>query len=533
MKRREFLLASSVFSGLDENSKSATVSISNPVITVNVTRIGAKGNGANDDTSVIQRALDSGVSKVHVPAGRYVVSTLTIPSETAMYGDGPATTIFEQKAGANAPVIQTRGDTSNVKLSEFGINGNAGKQQRGNRSGIFFDSASTDCTIENVHVSEVADWAFYVAGTGIVLRGCIGENVTGATGPFAVRAAFLLGASLPKKTVGNIVLDGCVARDCLTPFTDGFILENGSNVVASNCRVSGISLTGFKIKTDQTQVLNCFAENCLTGFQVQGPLRHLALVGNMAFRNSGAGFQFNQTDSKNSGLAWLVSNNISIENGQGGTAGTRYGFAFENVAGCTTDGLLLANNLAIDNQSPPTQARGISFGQNGVFANVIATGNFCNGNLLDIYYGASLQSSTALRSWSNGNTPLSYPTSVYRCNFWVSNVGANSSIDRLADGLSGRGYVVPKSGFIRFLLVRATRPIKEGAAMFFLRVNDVTIHELTCRIDSKNPVLNIIERPIFSNQLMAGDVISVSCNTNSELISDGALGFDVIAEICY
>jgi len=71
--------------------------------TISVKDFGAVGDGVADDTAAINAALASGAKRVHLPAGTYKVgSTLSVPQNVSMYGDGPAATIIDGSAATYA-----------------------------------------------------------------------------------------------------------------------------------------------------------------------------------------------------------------------------------------------------------------------------------------------------------------------------------------------------------------------------------------------------------------------------------------------
>ena len=79
----------------------------------NLHDLGAKGDGATDDTKVIQAAIDSHRA-IYIPSGRYLVSdTITLKPDTVLIGLNPITTQFDlpdgtagfQDAGAPKPLL--------------------------------------------------------------------------------------------------------------------------------------------------------------------------------------------------------------------------------------------------------------------------------------------------------------------------------------------------------------------------------------------------------------------------------------------
>lgn len=62
---------------------------------VSVKDFGAVGDGIIDDTAAIQAALNSGVKLIYAPTGTYKITTLVLPNNVSLVGDGPAATIFD------------------------------------------------------------------------------------------------------------------------------------------------------------------------------------------------------------------------------------------------------------------------------------------------------------------------------------------------------------------------------------------------------------------------------------------------------
>lgn len=79
-------------------------------IVYDVTAYGATGDGATDDTTAIQNALDAantaGGGIVFFPAGTYISTTLTIYSNLQLVGVSPVGTTIKLKNSTNAALIQ-------------------------------------------------------------------------------------------------------------------------------------------------------------------------------------------------------------------------------------------------------------------------------------------------------------------------------------------------------------------------------------------------------------------------------------------
>ena len=92
---------------------------------------GAKGDGVTNDTKAFADALafasQNGVA-VEVPAGTYIISNITMPSNVTMRGNGP-TTIIKQVAGSGLwvnPILIN--DVFNVVIENLAVDGNASAQ---------------------------------------------------------------------------------------------------------------------------------------------------------------------------------------------------------------------------------------------------------------------------------------------------------------------------------------------------------------------------------------------------------------------
>jgi len=370
---------------------------------VSLKDFGAVCDGSTDDTKNIQAALESGAKRINAHAGTCNVGTLSVPSNVELRGEGWAT-VFLLKNNVNGPVIQVGDGVLGVTLRDFKISANSANQSiNGHSTGVFVHQNASHVQIDNVWVDDVADWGFAIMGSTVILRHAKATNITGAQGANAVRAGYLVGSGVPPLSASKVTIDDSEVSNCGVPYTDGFILEHGADVVVTNSRALNCSYSGFKVKTDRTLIQGNLATENLTGFQVQGPAKYVTFNGNTASRNRGAGFQFNQASSSDSGRAWNIIGNKSVDNGQDSSAGTRYGFNFDNGPGAHVYQVNIVGNQAMDTSGQAHQGRGFSFGTNGSYHRVSLIGNKANGAILDWYAIGSLDTST-FTQWGNSFT---------------------------------------------------------------------------------------------------------------------------------
>lgn len=87
---------------------------------INVKYLGAKGDGMNDDTSIIQYAIDT-YENIYIPKGEYKIKKLYIKSHVHIKGDGIENTIIKLE---NSLYIGNDNEISKfIELEELSING--------------------------------------------------------------------------------------------------------------------------------------------------------------------------------------------------------------------------------------------------------------------------------------------------------------------------------------------------------------------------------------------------------------------------
>ena len=119
---------------------------------INVTKLGAKGNGVSDDTAAIQKALNQVAQSgeaLYFPKGVYMINpakTLAINSNTTITGDGASSIIRVANTGFGWEMIRVSGN--NINVSGISLDGN----NRVNRV-LVIGGGSTKVTIKEVFVA--------------------------------------------------------------------------------------------------------------------------------------------------------------------------------------------------------------------------------------------------------------------------------------------------------------------------------------------------------------------------------------------
>jgi hypothetical protein len=143
---------------------------------LNVLDFGAVGNDSTDSTAAIQAALTlastSGQS-VYIPSGTYkITSSLIIPNEMIIYGDGCHTTIIKLYTASNSTFafvcnIPDNDSIFGLDIGHLEIVGNGGSATG---SGIYWGTTATNSAISQ---SSIHDIYMRNVTTGVSLNGII------------------------------------------------------------------------------------------------------------------------------------------------------------------------------------------------------------------------------------------------------------------------------------------------------------------------------------------------------------------------
>lgn len=158
------------------NVQQATISQLSSDSVINVRQIGAKGNGRDDDTPYVQKALDQAASKgvsVFFPKGTYLIDptrTLIVGGRTKLVGQGSESVIKASGQKFGWELMRVTG--SDVDISNLNLDGNkranrvlviGGGTQRVNITGVIIANASQSKSTGDDGYSEIA--------AGIVIYG--------------------------------------------------------------------------------------------------------------------------------------------------------------------------------------------------------------------------------------------------------------------------------------------------------------------------------------------------------------------------
>ena len=152
-------------------------------VRANVKDFGVKGDGQTDDTDAINTLFANG-GVFYFPAGTYKISgTITLPSESEMYGDGDQTVIdmyscddLEAKTFRGGDKIYPYicvSNSDNTKLHDFKLIGNNTLQEKRHGAVCVLDSANCDIrnlTIFNINYDATQQGDATVSGYGICVN---------------------------------------------------------------------------------------------------------------------------------------------------------------------------------------------------------------------------------------------------------------------------------------------------------------------------------------------------------------------------
>ena len=150
----------------------------------NVLRYGAVGDGVTDDSTAIQAALDSGVNKVYIPSGTYILGsepTLTSSHNgITVIGDGYTSElklIGSSATNLRAILIQDAGTiVQDITIANLRLNGNQSNRTSTGSRGIWTNGSagtfSENITIKNIWAHDFDLEGISLNGTNAIVSQC-------------------------------------------------------------------------------------------------------------------------------------------------------------------------------------------------------------------------------------------------------------------------------------------------------------------------------------------------------------------------
>lgn len=414
---------------------------------------------------------------------------------------------------------------SNLRITGGKIIGNAANTA-GDNDGVYYHGVR-DYTIDDLVVDGTYNNAIVVlsGALGRITR-CRTDNVI-----HAQHNGICLGGSSPTNTYADDV--EVVACTASGNGQDGILAERGKGVriIASGGMYNG--LCAIKIaKASDVEALGCWGKyNTANGLQIQASGGNGDItVGHCAFIENGeSGIFVNNLDATNPLTNVSLLGNQCHRNGQLASS-TSYGIAIELTAACTLDGMIANGNNCTN------QGRGISFSSNGTVSHAIVLGNICRNNTADTNYGTSLETATATLGPNDGASGSSMffdaAPAAHRLHFWADNIAAGAAVTNLSDGLSGRGYLMPRAGYVKCQSSHSSAAVTAGSATFSPRKNG---SNFTSSVTHDATAASYAQRDETPQQqtFAAGDMITCIYTSTAGLLPAGTNDFDVVVEVVY
>ncbi len=349
---------------------------------VSVKDFGAVGDGVTDDTAAIQATLNSG-GQVEFVSGTYLItSTLNIPSDTKLVGNGKDTAI-KLANGANTHMLQNvnyrSGSNDNITIDGLVIDGNVANQTNNgayDKHGIRFNN-TTNVVVSNCIVKNV--------GTD-----CINLiNSNNAT----IKSNNLYGAYNHAVTFQNcdgLLGDSNRIHDC------------GSKTDAYGFTSSGHAFIGVNSRCDNVIITNNYVYD----------------MGDSCIRNERAGY------------GWIISNNLVVNSGKDSIK-----IMGVELSGVKPKANIISNNIVIDAGNDGIHASG----------ECVITGNYVYGtgkNTAGKPYGKWFSTASGIKSADSASNILIQGNYIYDAYYSgvyldaVTNTKVSGNVSML-NGLNG------------------------------------------------------------------------------------------------
>lgn len=189
---------------------------------VNIKQLGAKGDGATDDTTKFTLATNKGVN-IYVPEGTFMVSSIVLQSNETIKGDGWSKSYIKSIPNNNnvTAIITAIPDAQRVNILDLAVNGNSSNNSN-SIDGIYLyrtpSGSDPHSYINNVR-------CFYCSGNGIKMERQLESRI-----------------------------NHCV---CNNNNLNGILYVNTSDAVIEDVTCSSNTQNGIRITTGANRIINC------------------------------------------------------------------------------------------------------------------------------------------------------------------------------------------------------------------------------------------------------------------------------------
>jgi len=227
---------------------------------VSVRDHGAAGDGTTDDTAAVQAALNmvgtAGSGVVYLPSGTYLLSsTLTVPSNCIIRGDGTTATVLQQNSTTGYGL--TTFNLEFLRVEDLMVIGPG--QGVGTGHGIYCTGDGTSDDIDT----------FYLSLRNVMVKQ-FGHDGVHVDSPVAIDLV-----NVTAKEVG----------------VDAFYLYGGTSASLVACYGHHATSNAFVLESmHYSSLIGCAADNCVNAYKLDGS-EGIALIGCGAEVNSGDGLQ--------------------------------------------------------------------------------------------------------------------------------------------------------------------------------------------------------------------------------------------------
>jgi len=376
--------------------------------TINVKRLGAKGDGIQNDSAAFQNAVKSASDQkkvLLVPKGTYLLSNIIVYPDCAIAGQGSSTILkLTNGTGSNRQILKLTGISQNVRLKNIGFDangrGNSGKNIFCVKSDMKPTEKINNLVIERCSFTDSKDYGalFLIAPSGHITHVVVSDCKFYDTGSAAVSIRGINGLTF----INNTVLNWDV-RDKQHPAIS-FQSDVCSNVLFSKNHLKNKDAAYFAVEVAGTCLNhgkfsdNVFDGNGYNASGISGMYSNCLFINNRHINGGGnhrSGYELvgdNDTITKNV----IVNGAVSLGAGTPGLAfakGASYIFTDNKVTGnfgannfCLTVGgydtvksAFIEHNI-FDNRLGKGSAPVIQIGERGPSTNVTIENNTLYGS---------------------------------------------------------------------------------------------------------------------------------------------------------